>query len=81
MIQSFASMGDHDPCLWWAVGYSLWPSNGGAYGSTATSTGFLRHVGVQHAVKPRGYLRRSDRVPMIFAILTPALITEAFGTA
>src|SRR5947209_5335110 len=78
MIQSFASMGI-TTVLWWLVGYSLCFSGGanGIYGNFHLA--FLRHVGVHSIYAPSG-------IPtvvliayqMMFAIITPALITGAF---
>ena len=65
--------------LWWLVGYSLCFSGGsdGIYGNFHFA--FLRHVGVHSIYAP-------SRIPlvvliayqMMFAIITPALITGAF---
>jgi len=78
MIQSFASMGI-TTVLWWLVGYSLCFSGGsdGIYGNFHLA--FLRHVGVHSIYEP-------SKIPlvvliayqMMFAIITPALITGAF---
>jgi Amt family ammonium transporter len=78
MIQSFASMGI-TTVLWWAVGYSLCFSGGadGIYGNFDLA--FLRHVEPSSIYAPSG-------IPtvvliayqMMFAIITPALITGAF---
>src|SRR5437868_3091761 len=78
MIQSFASMGI-TTVLWWLVGYSLCFNGGadGIYGNFHLA--FLRHVGVHSIYAP-------SRIPlvvlivyqMMFAIITPALITGAF---
>jgi ammonium transporter, Amt family len=78
MIQSFASMGI-TTVLWWLVGYSLCFSGGsdGIFGNFHYA--FLRHVGVHSVYAP-------SRIPlvvliayqMMFAIITPALITGAF---
>jgi len=78
MIQSFASMGI-TTVLWWAVGYSLCFSGGadGIYGNLDLA--FLRHVEPSSIYAPSG-------IPtvvliayqMMFAIITPALITGAF---
>jgi Amt family ammonium transporter len=78
MIQSFASMGI-TTVLWWFVGYSLCFSGGsdGLYGNFHLA--LLRHVGVNSIYAP-------SRIPlvvliayqMMFAIITPALITGAF---
>jgi ammonium transporter, Amt family len=78
MIQSFASMGI-TTVLWWLVGYSLCFSGGadGIFGNFHYA--FLRHVGVHSIYAP-------SRIPlvvliayqMMFAIITPALITGAF---
>jgi len=78
MIQSFASMGI-TTVMWWLVGYSLCFSGGadGIYGNFHLA--FLRHVGIHSIYAPSG-------IPtvvliayqMMFAIITPALITGAF---
>jgi Amt family ammonium transporter len=78
MIQSFASMGI-TTVLWWLVGYSLCFSGGndGIYGNFHLA--FLRHVNVHSVYAP-------SKIPlvvliayqMMFAIITPALITGAF---
>ena len=78
MIQSFASMGI-TTVLWWFVGYSLCFSGGadGIFGNFHYA--LLRHVGVHSIYAP-------SRIPlvvlivyqMMFAIITPALITGAF---
>jgi Amt family ammonium transporter len=78
MIQSFASMGI-TTVLWWLVGYSLCFSGGenGIYGNFHYA--FLRNVSVHSVYAP-------SKIPlvvliayqMMFAIITPALITGAF---
>ena len=78
MIQSFASMGI-TTVLWWLVGYSLCFSGGadGIYGNFHLA--FLRHVTPLSMYTP-------SQIPlvvliayqMMFAIITPALITGAF---
>ena len=78
MIQSFASMGI-TTVMWWLVGYSLCFSggSGGIYGNFHVS--LLRHIDALSLYKPSG-------IPtvvliayqMMFAIITPALITGAF---
>jgi ammonium transporter, Amt family len=78
MIQSFASMGI-TTVLWWLVGYSLCFSGGtnGIYGNFDHA--FLRGVTVHSVYAP-------SKIPlvvliayqMMFAIITPALITGAF---
>ncbi len=78
MIQSFASMGI-TTILWWLVGYSLCFSGGtnGIYGNFHYA--FLRGVTVHSVYAP-------SKIPlvvliayqMMFAIITPALITGAF---
>src|SRR6201982_316946 len=78
MIQSFASMGV-TTVLWWLVGYSLCFSGGanGIYGDLRSA--LLRNVSVHSVYAP-------SRIPlvvliayqMMFAIITPALITGAF---
>ncbi len=78
MIQSFASMGI-TTVLWWAVGYSLCFSGGtnGIYGNFDVA--FLRHVTVQSVYAPSGIpLTVLIAYQMMFAIITPALITGAF---
>jgi ammonium transporter, Amt family len=78
MIQSFASMGI-TTVLWWAIGYSLCFSGGadGIYGNFHLA--FLKGVTPDSIYGP-------SRIPlvvliayqMMFAIITPALITGAF---
>src|SRR5246127_709471 len=78
MIQSFASMGI-TTVMWWLVGYSLCFSGGsdGIYGNFPLS--FLRGVEPSSMYTP-------SQIPlvvliayqMMFAIITPALITGAF---
>ena len=78
MIQSFASMGI-TTVMWWLVGYSLCFSGGadGIYGNFHYA--FLRGVTPQSMYTP-------SQIPlvvliayqMMFAIITPALITGAF---
>jgi ammonium transporter, Amt family len=78
MIQSFASMGI-TTVLWWAVGYSLCFSGGadGIYGNLDLA--FLRHVTVHSLYAPSGIpLTVLIAYQMMFAIITPALITGAF---
>jgi ammonium transporter, Amt family len=78
MIQSFASMGI-TTILWWAIGYSLCFNGGsnGIYGNFHVA--FLRHVGVHTLYKPSGIpLTVLIAYQMMFAIITPALITGAF---
>src|SRR5438477_10493051 len=81
MIQSFASTGI-TTALWWLVGYSL-SFNGGANGIYGNfHLAFLRHVGVHTLYTP-------SRIPLsvliahrlMFAIITPAVITCAFTHA
>ncbi|HLY49455.1 MAG TPA: ammonium transporter [Solirubrobacteraceae bacterium] len=79
MVQSFASMAI-TTVLWWLVGYSLSFSGGadGLYGNFHYA--LLRHVGVHSLYAPA-------RIPLVvlivyqlmFAIITPALITGAFA--
>jgi Amt family ammonium transporter len=79
MIQSFASMGI-TTVLWWAIGYSLCFNGGadGIYGNFHLA--FLRHVGVHTLYKPSGIpLVVLVAYQMMFAIITPALITGAFA--
>ncbi|HMI99019.1 MAG TPA: ammonium transporter [Gaiellaceae bacterium] len=78
MIQSFASMGI-TTVLWWLVGYSLCFSGGanGIYGNFHVA--FLRHVGPESIYAPSGIpLVVLIAYQMMFAIITPALITGAF---
>jgi ammonium transporter, Amt family len=78
MIQSFASMGI-TTVLWWLVGYSLCFSggSGGIYGNFHLA--FLRHVSPQSLYAPSGIpLVVLIVYQMMFAIITPALITGAF---
>jgi ammonium transporter, Amt family len=78
MIQSFASMGI-TTVLWWLVGYSLCFSGGsdGIYGNFHLA--FLRHVSV-HSVYAPSHIPLVVLIAyqMMFAIITPALITGAF---
>jgi Amt family ammonium transporter len=78
MIQSFASMGI-TTVMWWLVGYSLCFSGGsdGIFGNFHLA--LLRHVGVDTIYKPSGIpLVTLIAYQMMFAIITPALITGAF---
>ena len=78
MIQSFASMGI-TTVMWWLVGYSLCFSggSGGIFGNFHFA--FLRHVGVNTMYQPSGIpLSVLIVYQMMFAIITPALITGAF---
>ena len=78
MIQSFASMGI-TTVLWWLVGYSLCFSggSGGIYGNFHLA--FLRGVTPQSLYAPSGIpLVVLIVYQMMFAIITPALITGAF---
>jgi Amt family ammonium transporter len=78
MIQSFASMGI-TTILWWAIGYSLCFNGGanGVYGNFHLA--FLHHVGVHTLYEPSGIpLTVLIAYQMMFAIITPALITGAF---
>jgi Amt family ammonium transporter len=78
MIQSFASMGI-TTVMWWLVGYSLCFSGGedGVIGNLHNA--FLNHVGVNAMYKPSGIpLSVLIVYQMMFAIITPALITGAF---
>ncbi|HEX5145422.1 MAG TPA: ammonium transporter [Conexibacter sp.] len=78
MIQSFASMAI-TTVLWWAIGYSLCFSGGagGIFGNF--------HLAFLHGVGP-GATYSASHIPlvtfiayqMMFAIITPALITGAF---
>src|ERR1700752_3750863 len=78
MIQSFASMGI-TTVMWWLVGYSLCFSGGadGIYGNFHNA--FLRPVGIHSIYAPSG-IPTSVLIAyqMMFAIITPALITGAF---
>ncbi len=78
MIQSFASMGI-TTVMWWLVGYSLSFSGdaNGIYGNLHYA--FLRHVGVNTIYQPSHIpLTVLITYQMMFAIITPALITGAF---
>jgi Amt family ammonium transporter len=78
MIQSFASMGI-TTAMWWLVGYSLCFSGGsdGIYGNFHNV--FLNNVTTHSIVKPLGIPTTVLIVyQMMFAIITPALITGAF---
>jgi ammonium transporter, Amt family len=78
MIQSFASMGI-TTVLWWLVGYSLCFSGGsdGIYGNFHLA--FLRHVEPGSIYAPSGIpVAVLIAYQMMFAIITPALITGAF---
>ncbi len=78
MIQSFASMGI-TTVMWFAVGYSLCFSGGadGIYGNFDNA--FLRGVGVHSIYAPSGIPTTVlIAYQMMFAIITPALITGAF---
>jgi len=78
MIQSFASMGI-TTVLWWLVGYSLCFSGGadGIYGNFHLA--FLRNVTPESMYTPSGIpLVVLIVYQMMFAIITPALITGAF---
>jgi ammonium transporter, Amt family len=78
MIQSFASMGI-TTVMWWLVGYSLCFSGGsdGIFGNFHYA--FLRHVGVNTIYQPAHIpLTVLIAYQMMFAIITPALITGAF---
>src|SRR6266536_1745809 len=78
MIQSFASMGI-TTALWWLVGYSLC-FNGGANGIYGNfHLAFLRHVDAHSLYAPSDIpLVVLIAYQMMFAIITPALITGAF---
>jgi Amt family ammonium transporter len=78
MIQSFASMGI-TTVMWWLVGYSLCFSGGanGLYGNFHLA--FLRGVSPGDIYEPSGIpLVVLIAYQMMFAIITPALITGAF---
>lgn len=80
MIQSFASMG-WTTFLWWAVGYSLVFSGGGGGMFGNFDHAFLM------GISPTDVLSVNNNIPllvfiayqMMFAIITPALITGAFA--
>ena len=80
MIQSFVSMG-WTTLLWWAVGYSL-VFSGGAGGLI----GNLDHAFLS-GISPMDALSVNNNIPtfvfvayqMMFAVITPALITGAFA--
>jgi Amt family ammonium transporter len=78
MIQSFASMGI-TTVMWWFIGFSLCFSGGadGIYGNFHQA--FLQHVSVSSIYAPSG-IPTSVLIAyqMMFAIITPALITGAF---
>lgn len=79
MVQSFASLGVTS-VLWWAVGYSLCFSGGtdGLYGNFHYA--LLRHVGVHSIYAPSQIpLMVLIAYQLMFAIITPALITGAFA--
>ncbi len=78
MIQSFASMGI-TTVMWWLVGYSLCFSggSGGIFGNFHYA--FLQHVSPLSMYTPSGIpLTVLIAYQMMFAIITPALITGAF---
>jgi ammonia channel protein AmtB len=78
MIQSFASMGI-TTVMWWVVGYSLCFSGGGdsVYGNFEHA--FLRGVEPGSIYAPSGIPTTVlIAYQMMFAIITPALITGAF---
>jgi ammonium transporter, Amt family len=78
MIQSFASMGI-TTAMWWLVGYSLCFSGGsdGIYGNFHNV--LLNNVTTHSIVRPLGIPTTVLVVyQMMFAIITPALITGAF---
>jgi Amt family ammonium transporter len=78
MIQSFASMGI-TTVMWWLVGYSLCFSGGhnGIYGNFDVA--FLRDISPGDIYKPSGIpVVVLIAYQMMFAIITPALITGAF---
>jgi len=78
MIQSFASMGI-TTVMWWLVGYSLCFSGGSDSIFGNFHLAFLRHVGVTTMYRPSGIpLVVLIAYQMMFAIITPALITGAF---
>jgi Amt family ammonium transporter len=77
MIQSFASMGI-TTVMWWLCGYSLCFSGGadGIFGNFHNA--FLRHVDVNSMSTGGIPLSVLIVYQMMFAIITPALITGAF---
>ena len=78
MIQSFASMGI-TTAMWWLVGYSLSFSggSGGIFGNFHNA--FLSNVTTHSIVQPMGIPTTVlIAYQMMFAIITPALITGAF---
>src|SRR5579862_2764044 len=78
MIQSFASMGITD-VIWWLVGYSLCFSGGSDWIFGNFHFAFLRHVGINTIYQPSHIpLTVLIAYQMMFAIITPALITGAF---
>ncbi len=80
MIQSFVSMG-WTTLIWWAVGYSLVFSGG-----EGGVIGNLQHAFLS-GITPKDVLSINNNIPllifiayqMMFAIITPALITGAFA--
>jgi Amt family ammonium transporter len=79
MVQSFASLGI-TTVLWWLVGYSLCFSGGAdkIYGNFHTA--LLRNVDVASTYAPAGIpLTVFVVYQLMFAIITPALITGAFA--
>ena len=78
MIQSFASMGI-TTVMWWAVGYSLCFSGGGNSVFGNFDHAFLRGVEPGSIYAPSGIPTTVlIAYQMMFAIITPALITGAF---
>ena len=78
MIQSFASMGI-TTVMWWAVGYSLCFSGGGDSVFGNFDHAFLRGVEPGSIYAPSGIPTTVlIAYQMMFAIITPALITGAF---
>jgi ammonium transporter, Amt family len=79
MVQSYASMGVAT-VLWWLVGYSLCFSGGadGLYGNFHYA--LLRHVDVHSMYAPSQIpLTVLIAYQLMFAMITPALITGAFA--
>ena len=80
MIQSFVSMG-WTTLIWWICGYSLVFSGG-----EGSVIGNLRYA-FMHGVRPGDVFSATNSIPllvmfvyqMMFAIITPALITGAFA--
>jgi ammonium transporter, Amt family len=79
MVQSFASMGI-TTILWWVVGYSLCFSGGQDKIFGNFHNAFLSHVDVASVYAPSHIpLTVFIAYQLMFAIITPALITGAFA--